>query len=157
MSRLDDKLAGLAILSPAQLRAEWQRLYRVPAPRISADLLIRGIAWQLQERALGGLARAATRELKRLALKAGGDAVGKVMPPAPAVAADFRPGTTLMRSWGDRNWSVLITEDGLVFEGRQYESLSKIAREITGAHWSGPRFFGLKTASIKRAKDLAHA
>ncbi|GGE15885.1 hypothetical protein GCM10011529_22880 [Polymorphobacter glacialis] len=157
MSRLDDKLAGLATLSPAQLRAEWQRLYRVPAPRVSVDMLVRGIAWQLQERALGGLAPAATRELKRLAMRAGDDTSSLAAKPASTVAADLRPGTTLMRSWGDRNWSVLITENGLVFEGRQYESLSKIAREITGAHWSGPRFFGLKTAGTKRVKDLAHA
>ena len=77
--------------------------------------------------------------------------------PTPTTAADLRPGTTLMRTWGDRNWSVLVTETGLVFEGRQYDSLSKIAREITGAHWSGPRFFGLKAVSTMRAKELADA
>ena len=75
----------------------------------------------------------------------------------PANAADLRPGTTLMRSWGDRSWSVLVTETGLVFEGRHYDSLSKIAREITGAHWSGPRFFGLRAASAARDKDRAKA
>ena len=62
-----------------------------------------------------------------------------------------------MRSWGDRSWSVLVTETGLVFEGRHYDSLSKIAREITGAHWSGPRFFGLRAASAARDKDRASA
>ena len=165
MSRLDDKLAGLANLTPAELRAEWQRLYRMPAPRISPDLLSRGIAWQLQERALGGLAPAVARQLKRLAASraAGTRATGAL--PAPANASDLRPGTTLMRSWGDHSWSVLVTEDGLVFEGRHYDSLSKIAREITGAHWSGPRFFGLRTASVgagastsaKRDKSRAQA
>lgn len=71
-------------------------------------------------------------------------------------ASDLRPGTILMRSWNDRSWSVLVTEDGLMFEGRRYASLSKIAREITGAHWSGPRFFGLTSAAI-RAGASAHA
>lgn len=66
MSRLDDKLAALATLSGVQLRAEWQRLHKAPAPRISLDLLARGVAWQLQERALGGLPPSAARELKRL-------------------------------------------------------------------------------------------
>ena len=180
MSCLDDTLAALATMTPAQLRAEWQRVYKAPAPQISPDLLARGIAWQLQERALGGLAPSAARELKRLAAasaananadagndgdtKTAGPAAGSaarpptpVALPPPANAADLRPGTTLMRSWGDRSWSVLVTETGLVFEGRHYDSLSKIAREITGAHWSGPRFFGLRAASVARDKDRASA
>lgn len=189
MSRLDDMLAALATMTPAQLRDEWQRVHKTPAPRISPDLLARGIAWQLQERALGGLAPSAARELKRLAAASavntdaanigagdsgisddGGVSVANTAvsqrrsptrAPAPALplinATDLRPGTTLMRSWGDRSWSVLVTETGLVFEGRHYDSLSKIAREITGAHWSGPRFFGLRAASEKRDKDRAKA
>jgi hypothetical protein len=159
MSRLDDKLAALATLSGVQLRAEWQRLHKAPAPRISLDLLARGVAWQLQERALGGLPPSAARELKRLSANSTISDVRGAIIPAPVLtsAADLRPGTTLMRTWGDRNWSVLITEEGLVFEGRRYDSLSKIAREITGAHWSGPRFFGLKNASARRAKELADA
>ena len=165
MSRLDDTLAALAAMTPAQLRDEWQRVYRAPAPRISPDLLARGIAWQLQERALGGLAPSAARELKRLAAAsavnsaAGAASAGTAMASAannggadtvataasaarspaptraaaapPTNAADLRPGTTLMRSWGDRSWSVLVTETGLVFEGRHYDSLSKIARVST--------------------------
>ena len=191
MSRLDDTLAALATMTPAQRRDEWQRVHRAPAPRISSDLLARGIAWQLQERALGGLAPSAARELKRLAaasaVNAAADAASagtamasaannggakivataasaarspaptRVAAPPPANAADLRPGTTLMRSWGDRSWSVLVTETGLVFEGRHYDSLSKIAREITGARWSGPRFFGLRAASAARDKDRASA
>jgi hypothetical protein len=159
MSRLDDKLAALATLSGLQLRAEWQRLHKAPAPRVSLDLLARGIAWQLQERALGGLPPSASRELKRLSANSAISDVRGAITTAPVQtsAADLRPGTTLMRTWGDRNWSVLITEEGLVFEGRRYDSLSKIAREITGAHWSGPRFFGLKAASAKCTKVSADA
>jgi hypothetical protein len=179
MSRLDDMLAALTTMTPAQLRDEWQRVHKAPAPRISPDLLARGIAWQLQERALGGLAPSAARELKRLAaasaavadaarcgasdsgINAGPERQSPTRAPALAVpltnAADLHPGTTLMRSWGDRSWSVLVTETGLVFEGRHYDWLSKIAREITAAHWSGPRFFGLRAASEKREKDRAKA
>ncbi|MBC7506657.1 MAG: DUF2924 domain-containing protein [Sandarakinorhabdus sp.] len=183
MSRLDETLAALATMTPAQLRDEWERVHKATAPRISPDLLARGIAWQLQERSLRGLAPSAARELKRLAAAsaANADAANKSIAnndglntgevaagpqnrsptraSAPALpitnAADLRPGTTLMRSWGDRSWSVLVTETGLVFEGRHYDSLSKIAREITGAHWSGPRFFGLRAASVARDKDRA--
>ena len=64
--RIDDTLAALATMTPTQLRDEWQRVHKLPALRISLDLLARGTAWQLQERALGGLAPSAARELKRL-------------------------------------------------------------------------------------------
>ena len=187
MSRLDDTLGALAKMTPTQLRAEWQRVHKTLAPRISPDLLARGIAWQLQERALGGLSPSAVRELKRLAAAraANAEPVGPAFAGAadnlsadavpttasatrtlarvrvaailPANAIDLRPGTTLMRTWGDRSWSVQITETGLVFEGRHYDSLSKIACEITGAHWSGPRFFGLRAANVARDKDRAKA
>jgi hypothetical protein len=154
MSRLQTQLTALATMSPAQLRTEWQRVHKSPAPRVSADLLVRGIAWRLQEKALGGLSPAMLRELKRLAAVDGAEPVST---PVASTRDTLRPGTTLMRSWGGRNWSVLITEDGFVFEGRRYTALSQIAREITGAHWSGPRFFGLKAASSVREKVLTYA
>ena len=136
MSRLDDTLIALATMTPSQLRAEWQRVYKAPAPRISSDLLARGIAWQLQECAFGGLPPSAARELKRLAAASaaaeiadasadvtsfGSDAPVaspvRVAAPPPTNAADLRPGTTLMRTLGDRSWSVLVTDTGLVFCG----------------------------------------
>lgn len=154
--RLTDQLTALVSMPPAQLRSEWQRLHKLPAPRVSSDLLARGIAYRLQERALGGLPPSAVRELARVAARS--DRAGGRRPPAaaPATAADLRPGTTLMRSWQDRTWSVLVTEEGLVFDGRRYASLSQIAREITGAHWSGPRFFGLTPGGAARVKVAAH-
>jgi hypothetical protein len=135
MSRLDDTLAALATMTPAQLRDEWQRVHKTPPPRISPDLLARGIAWQLQERALGGLARSAAREIKRLAAASAADAhiankgandsgnnadnsagpqrrsPTRASAPTfpPTNATDLRPDTTLMRSWGGRSWSVLVS------------------------------------------------
>jgi len=101
--------------------------YRSAPPRISNDLLIRGIAWQLQANALGGLLPSVQRELRQL--------VGaKLSPDAGRQARDaIRPGTQLLRTWGGRSWSVTVVEDGYVFEGRLYVLLSQIAREITGA------------------------
>ena len=158
MVALADKLEALAAMPPAQLRDEWQRLYKAPAPRVSANVLTCGIGWALQERALGGLSPNHARELKRLAAAhADGDETSITVSALPMSASDLRPGTTLMRSWGDRSWSVLVTEDGLVFEGRRYASLSKIAREITGAHWSGPRFFGLGASAQAKGKGPTHA
>ena len=117
MVALADRLAALAAMPPAQLRDEWQRLYKAPAPRVSANVLACGIGWALQERALGGMSPNHARELKRLIA---GRADGGIPPipvsAVPTSASDLRPGTTLMRSWGDRSWSVLVTEDGFVFE-----------------------------------------
>ena len=157
VAALTDKLRALAAMSPSQLRGEWQRVHKSPAPRVSTDLLTRGIASILQERALGGVSPSHVRELRRLAGRRGngGHSADVASAGSPMKASDLRPGTTLMRTWGERSWSVLVTEDGLVFEGRHYASLSKIAREITGAHWSGPRFFGLATGARSRASAYA--
>ena len=153
-SALDAKLAELTTLSPVELRAEWERVYRSPAPRTSPDLLVRGIAWQLQVKAHGGPSPATLRELRDLTITERG---GEVSPPIPTL----RPGTQLMRSWGEKSWSVLVVEDGFIFEGERYASLSPIARMITGAHWSGPRFFGLtqrraKPTDADRGRAVTH-
>ncbi|MXO72851.1 DUF2924 domain-containing protein [Altererythrobacter buctensis] len=55
-----------------------------------------------------------------------------------------RADTRFVRSWNGRTVSVEAQTDGFVFEDRYYQSLSAIAREVTGTNWSGPRFFGLR-------------
>jgi len=136
-----DLLAGLATMSPAQLRAEWRRLHRGrPLPEgLGADLVSRAVTWRIQERNHGGLPPARVRELARLAkqMREGGDL---------DLERELRlkPGTRLVRQWHDRTYRVLVLDHGFQYEDRHYRSLTPIAREITGAAWSGPRFFGLK-------------
>ena len=125
MSRLDDQLARLPTLPVAELRAEWERLYGNAAPAISPDLLVHGLAYRLQEKAH----RPRTIPMARLLSRS----------PAPTI----KPGTQLLRSWNGRSVAVIATDTGFLFEDRSYRSLSAIAREVTGAAWSGPRFFGL--------------
>ena len=142
--QIETQLAGLATLSLAQLRAEWRRLHRgrtLPGGLTSSQL-IRGIAWRLQERRFGGLAANRVRELDRLAaqLEKDGDL-------ALVSTRTLKPGTRLVRHWHDRAYSVTVLADGFAFEGAHYASLTRIARRITGAAWSGPRFFGLKQSS----------
>lgn len=132
MAPLADQLARLATLSPAELRQEWQRLYRTDTPSLSPDLLRFGLAHRMQEKVLGALSPKATRALNRIA-------AGKEPTASPAKA-----GTQLVRSWNGRTISVETLDNGFLFEERTYASLSAIAREVTGAHWSGPRFFGLR-------------
>ena len=124
------------------LRDEWRRHYRASPPRrLSRDLLIRGIAYKLQEKTHGGLSNATRRRLHTLA-KAFAE-TGRI---APVNGTKVRPGTRLVREWQGRTYVVTVTGNGFNFDGETYGSLSAIAQRITGAHWSGPRFFGVRTA-----------
>ena len=127
-------------MSAADLCQEWRRLYRsVPPQRIRRDLLVLAIGWKLQENIHGGLTAAQTRKLASLArvLREEGDLTG-------SSAIRVKPGVRLMREWRGETHQVLVLEDGFEWNGRRCRSLSAIAREITGTHWSGPRFFGLE-------------
>lgn len=142
MASLPDQLAGLATLSQAQLRAEWRCLHKgqIMPSGLGRDLAGRAMAWALQARIHGNLPPSTARELKRLArqLRVDGDIdIGREL--------RLKPGTKLVRQWHDRIYHVLALEDGFQFEDRHYRSLTPIARAITGAAWSGPRFFGLKS------------
>jgi hypothetical protein len=130
-----------------ELRAEWQRLHHAMPPNISRDLLTRGIAYKIQERASGGPNAALKRRLHRLASEL---ANGKATSSAPTL----KPGARLVREWGGRVHSVTVTEDGFEYAGARYGSLSQIAKTITGAHWSGPRFFGLNKSSGKAGRAV---
>ncbi len=140
-------LAELERASPAELRAWWERAYKHPAPkRASRDLLLRALAYHIQERAEGGLSKAAHKRLARLADPKGNDG----RPPRPAPPR-LRPGTRLVREWRGEVHQVIIGEDGFDYRGTRYASLSRIAREITGTRWSGPLFFGLRKAAQQEA------
>lgn len=135
-----DQIAGLARLSPAQLRAEWRRLHR-GQPLLegaSTDLMMRAITWRLQEKAFGGLSSARRRELARLANQL--ETTGEL---DLERQRQLKPGTRLVRRWHGTSHVVTVLEQGYEFEEQHYASLTPIARQITGAAWSGPRFFGL--------------
>ena len=136
-------IARLESLAIDELRQEWRRLHQTPPPmRLSRDILLRGIAYKLQERVLGGLSKSTLRKLQSA------DPDGQPMPKGqrrPRVS--FKPGTRLVREWHDATHTVVILADGVEWRGQRYRSLSVVAREITGARWSGPRFFGLKAGA----------
>jgi hypothetical protein len=141
---LQDRIAGLAEVASQQLREEWRRLYRSQPPRLSRDLLIRTIAYRMQELAYGGLSKATTRKLLISAKEL--ETNGSV-----TCDAGVRPGMRLVREWHGRLHTVTVTQEGFEYAGKRYASLSKIAHAITGAHWSGPRFFGLSQRSSRPA------
>ena len=123
-----------------ELREEWRLLYKTDAsPHLSRELLIRAVAYRMQEVALGGLRPEPQRQLRQIAqeLKQTGEAAKRFRP-------QLKPGTRLMREWQGRTYEVVVLDDGLSWQGTQYRSLSAVARKITGTAWSGPLFFGLK-------------
>lgn len=123
-------------MTSAELAAAWSETFGEAAPSLPLSLLRRALAHTVQEQAFGGLSVPVRKALEAIAAR------GIAAMPDPPIR--LKPGTRLLREWNGRMHSVLVTEDGFQFDGRQYRSLSQIARRITGAHWSGPRFFGLK-------------
>ena len=142
---LSRMLKALPALSPAELRSEWRRLYRSQPPRLSRDLLIRAVAYRIQELRYGGLGKTTRRKLA--ALVDTPQSEGKI---APEPAQKISTGTRLVREWNGRTHTVTVQQEGFTYAGRSYRSLTAIAREITGAHWSGPRFFGLARRPISQ-------
>lgn len=141
------------------LVVHWQRRWRRPPPKgISRRLLENNAAWLLQAEAKGGLAAATRRCLDALARTGGSSSkgTGKSEPVGndartPPARRTLRPGSRVIRQWQGRSHVVEVIEGGFTYEGRPYTSLTAIAREITGARWSGPRFFGL-TAPVTDKK-----
>jgi hypothetical protein len=137
---LAEELARLSAATIFELRGEWRRLHRMPPPmRLSRDLLMRGIAYKLQERPRGGLCKSIQRKLECQNISSEASNTKKPLPPVSLKAA-----TRLVREWRGVTQTVLVHADGFEWNGQRYRSLTIIAHEITGAHWSGPRFFGLR-------------
>lgn len=140
---LTEQLAELQQLDVSALKAEWRRLFRSQPHSLSRDLIVRAIAHRCQEVAMGGLSKASARKLRAVNEQSGDSAKPPVRTPRPAIL----PGARLIREWHGRTHSVTVTENGFDYGGRSYRSLTEIAKLITGAHWSGPRFFGLSSTS----------
>lgn len=144
---LTAEITALGEMPYADLRLAWRRLYRVHAPKkLSRDLLELGVAWKLQERVLGGLSAMTKRQLAELART-----MATTSDLAKARTVTVKRGARIVRAWGGETHEVLVLEDGFLWQGKMWRSLSAIAREMTGAHWSGPRFFGLTGGTTAKA------
>jgi hypothetical protein len=128
------RVADIERMDRAALIAAWVETFGAPVPKnLSAPFLRRFLAFEVQARRHGGLPARVRRELTR-------DPAKQEKPKTPAL----KPGGRLIREWNGVSHVVDVAETGFDWRGNRYRSLSAIAREITGAHWSGPRFFGLK-------------
>ena len=147
MSPLETEIAALQELALHDLRIVWRRVHRgEPPARLSRDLMLRAIAHRMQERAHGGLAPALKRRLRALITEIEAKGTDAFDP-----AITVKAGARLVREWGGRVHTVLVLDDGFDYEGERYRSLTQIAARITGAHRSGPRFFGIRKPASRPA------
>lgn len=129
---IETEVMALAELDGPQLRQRWEEITGSAAPSVSPKLLRLALAYWVQADALGDLSPSARRTL---AQTAGGKSVTQLT----------SAGTRLVREWQGATHVVTIDENGIIrWNGRQWTSLSAVARAITGGHWSGPAFFGLR-------------
>ncbi|MES0863706.1 DUF2924 domain-containing protein [Ruegeria sp. SCPT10] len=125
-------LADIENLDRSGCLDQWRDVFDRPPPKhLSPQFMKRVLIWELQNRELGGLSVKTERQLQQIAL-------GKTPPPS------LKPGSHLVREWNGRTYQVEVVDRGFVMDGKTWRSLSAIAKHITGAHWSGPRFFGVR-------------
>nr|WP_295462743.1 DUF2924 domain-containing protein [Mesorhizobium sp.] len=159
---LDGEIAAIEALSRDQLALRWRKVYGQRPPAIRRELLSHAIAWDLQSKRLGGFSPETKRRLRQAIAQVasgvgtrrvpGREIRGEGLSPGDntlSVKAGSMPasmpsvGARLVRVWNGHTNVVDVVEGGYLFEGKVHRSLSAIARKITKAHWSGPRFFGL--------------
>lgn len=132
MATLDHQLTELETMSKADLKDRWPRLTGRPVPKVSEAMLRLAVAYELQAKVLGGLSRKAKQRLDQVAA-------------AKTQTSDVRPGMRLVREFGGKVHMVTVgSESQIIWNEREWRSLSEVARAITGTRWSGPAFFGLK-------------
>lgn len=132
MERVEGLIIEIEALDRAGCLDRWRESFgRSPPKHLSPQFMRRVLIWEAQTRVLGGVSAKTTRRLRQIAS-------GKATP------VHARPGSHLVREWNGRTYQVEVIEGGYVMDGRTWRSLSAIARHIAGAHWSGPRFFGVQ-------------
>jgi hypothetical protein len=135
-----ERIAALPQLSKPALYDLWKQLFKVsPSPKLRRDLMIPILAFRLQEQAYGSVSTKTRDRLRHLSQAFERDS-DSTIPSAPQI----RPGTRLVRQWHDQVHLVNVEANFYEYQGARYQSLSEIARVITGTRWSGPLFFGIK-------------
>jgi Protein of unknown function (DUF2924) len=130
-------LEELHQLTKCELAALWRQLFRNDSPaQMRKDLMHRMVAHRLQEQQFGGLSAASCRHLQQLATANPGSSV--------TIKSPIKSGTRIIRQWKDQVHVVNVDGGKFEYRGERYESLSEIARLITGTRWSGPLFFGVR-------------
>ena len=140
ISKLDEKIAALADMSREDLATLWIKIYKCKPPKgVKRGLLERAVAYRYQTRRYGKLKAETSKTLLSIAGGANVEKEHKTSSPKP----ELKPGTRLVREWHGKTHQVNVTDNGFIWNDQEFSSLTAIAKKITGARWSGPRFFGL--------------
>ena len=135
------QIRQLAELPLSQLRERWAEMFKaLPPTAAKSDYLVRAMSYRIQVQAEGLVTSALQRRLQKLVSGAANTV------PANGSAKYLRPGSRLLREWQGETHEVLVVDGGFRHRDVHYKSLSEVARAITGTRWSGPLFFGLKSA-----------
>lgn len=131
MIDVGDEVGALESLDLFEMRALWAERFGT-APRFqSVELFRLMLAWRLQAAVHGGLDPTIRKTLRRSG-------------PVVAEGQDLGVGATIRRQWQGEEIIVQVSDDGFVWSGRKFRSLSAVATAITGSRWNGPKFFGLR-------------
>jgi hypothetical protein len=142
---IESEIAHLRGLDLKGLRARWQTVFRRQAPaHLTRHLLFAVIAYRLQADRFGDLDYATLQVLDQRVAKEKGPAMSARLASFDRKRTELTPGTVLVREWDRQSQRVMVMADGFAWNGRTYDSLSKVAFAITGTKWNGPRFFGLR-------------
>jgi hypothetical protein len=144
-TEISTKIHKLPHLPRPELLALWQEVFAKPAhPQLRRNLMVPLLAYRLQELAYGGLKPSTHKRLQKLAVE-----LEQKQKARPSLVPQLRAGIRLLRQWQGQMHEVVVVDEGFDYRSKRYESLSEIARQITGTRWSGPLFFGLKSRQVR--------
>jgi hypothetical protein len=150
-----DEIVHLRGLDLNGLRARWRSVLQRPAPdHLPRHLLFAIIAYRVQADRFGDLDHETRQLLDRTGAKESGTAMSARLVSFDQKRTELTPGTVLVREWDRQSQRVMVMSDGFAWNGRTYDSLSKVAFAITGTKWNGPRFFGLRDKEERLAIDV---
>ena len=141
------QITELETLSRPELRDRWRELIGTEPPTYSRAVLIKRLAYRIQELAYGGVSDATRARLRGHLKDIGEDGIPTARTPlSRRQRRNGMPviGTVLVREWQGERHEVTVAAGGVEYRGRRFRSLSAVAREITGTRWNGPLFFGLR-------------
>jgi hypothetical protein len=142
---VEDEIAHLRGLDLKGLRSRWQSVLQRPAPaHLPRHLLFAIMAYRIQAERLGDLDHQTKQVLDRTDAKDTGAEISARLFNFDQKRTELMPGTVLVREWDRKTQRVMVMADGFAWNGKTYDSLSKVAFAITGTKWNGPRFFGLR-------------
>ena len=155
---VEDEIVHLRGLDLKGLRARWQSVLQRPPPDyLPRHLLFAIVAYRIQADRFGDLDHETRQLLDRTGAKESGTAMSARLVTFDQKRTQLRPGTVLVREWDRRSQQVMVMSDGFAWNGKTYDSLSKVAFAITGTRWNGPRFFGLRNREDRLAMGEARS